>query len=218
MLAIVLLAAAGVLPLSRGQQSTCNTTLFEAVAATPQLSQLGAVVEAAGLTNDLNSTILGNVTVFAPDNSAFNGTNGLIALLTAAGTNLSAVTADGNNKAASILLYHIVTKPYNASQLTNGLSLKTELSGYNLTVSINSTGSVVIVGGASNATVVTPNIQVCGSVVHIIDTVLLPGALSTIPSQPSNSTPASTSAASNQAISSTVLLGLVATATSVLLL
>jgi hypothetical protein len=49
-------------------------------------------------------------------------------------------------------------------------------------------GQVVIVGGASNATVVTPNIQVCGSVVHIIDTVLLPGALSTIPSQPWNST------------------------------
>jgi uncharacterized surface protein with fasciclin (FAS1) repeats len=67
--------------------------LFEAVAATPQLNQLGAVVEAAGLTNDLNSTILGNVTVFAPDNSAFNGTNGLIAQLTAAGTNLSAVSA-----------------------------------------------------------------------------------------------------------------------------
>jgi hypothetical protein len=46
----------------------------------------------------------------------------------------------------------------------------------------------VIVGGGSNATVVTPNIQVCGSVVHIIDAVLLPGAISTIPSQPSNST------------------------------
>jgi hypothetical protein len=48
----------------------------------------------------------------------------------------------GNNKAASILLYHIVKKPYTASQLTNGLSLETELSGYNLSVSINSTGSV----------------------------------------------------------------------------
>jgi uncharacterized surface protein with fasciclin (FAS1) repeats len=74
-------------------QSTCNTTLFEAVAATPQLSELGAVVEQAGLTYDLNSTFLGNVTVFAPENSAFNGTNGLIAQLAAAGTNLSAVSA-----------------------------------------------------------------------------------------------------------------------------
>jgi uncharacterized surface protein with fasciclin (FAS1) repeats len=214
MLAIVLLAAAGVLPLSRGQQSTSNITLFEAVAATPQLSLLGTVVEEAHLTSVLNSTILGNVTVFAPDNSAFNGTNGLIALLNASGTNLSAVTAAG--KTTSILLYHIVTKPYTASQLTNGLSLETELKGYSLTVSINSTGSVVIVGGASNATVVTPNIQVGGSVVHIINAVLLPGALSTIPTQ--NTITGSSSAVSNQAISSTLLLGLVATATSVLLL
>jgi len=74
-------------------QSTSNITLFEAVAATPQLSLLGTVVEEAHLTSVLNSTILGNVTVFAPDNSAFNGTNGLLALLNASGTNLSAVTA-----------------------------------------------------------------------------------------------------------------------------
>ncbi|CAK9219604.1 unnamed protein product [Sphagnum troendelagicum] len=212
LLACVLLAG---VPLSQGKES-CELSLLEAVLEHPDLEELAIVIEGAELIAILDD--LEQVTLFAPNNNAFNGSNGLLSLLGLEGASLIDFLLNGNNKAASILLYHIVTKPYTASQLTNGLSLETELSGYNLTVSISSTGSVVIVGGASNATVVTPNIQVCGSVVHIINAVLLPGALSTIPSQPSNSTPGSTSAAPNQAISSTLLLGLVATATSVLLL
>jgi uncharacterized surface protein with fasciclin (FAS1) repeats len=67
--------------------------------------------------------------------------------------------------------------PYNASELTNGLSLTTELSSYNLTVSVDGS-EVVIIGGASNATIVTADIQICGgAVMHIIDAVLLPTAI-----------------------------------------
>jgi hypothetical protein len=55
------------------------------------------------------------------------------------------VWCSGNNKAASILLYHIVSSPYVASELLDvadaHMLLQTELSGYNLTVS-TSTGSV----------------------------------------------------------------------------
>jgi len=55
------------------------------------------------------------------------------------------VWCSGNNKAASILLYHIVSSPYVASELLDAadahMLLQTELSGYNLTVS-TSTGSV----------------------------------------------------------------------------
>jgi hypothetical protein len=55
------------------------------------------------------------------------------------------VWCSGNNKAASILLYHIVSSPYVASELLDAadahMLLLTELSGYNLTVS-TSTGSV----------------------------------------------------------------------------
>jgi uncharacterized surface protein with fasciclin (FAS1) repeats len=36
---------------------------------------------------------------------------------------------------------------------------------------------VVIIGGASNATIVTADIEICGSVMHIIDAVLLPTAI-----------------------------------------
>jgi len=42
----------------------------------------------------------------------------------------------------------------------------------------------VIIGGASNATIVTADIQICGAVMHIIDAVLLPTAIY-FPLQPS---------------------------------
>ncbi|CAK9219603.1 unnamed protein product [Sphagnum troendelagicum] len=132
-------------------------------------------------------------------------------------------TCSGNNKAASILLYHIVSSPYVASELLDAadahMLLQTELSGYNLTVS-TSTGSIEIIGGASSGTVVQSNVKVCDSaVVHIINAVLLPSSpLTTIPSQPSHNEP-DIGAGLDPAISSTLLLGLVVTAaTSVLLL
>ncbi|KAH9567172.1 hypothetical protein CY35_03G017000 [Sphagnum magellanicum] len=88
---------------------------------------------------------LGNVTVFAPNNQAFIRANGFFTQLYVSGTNLNAIAAHGNNKAASILLYHIVSSPYVASELLDAadahMLLQTELSGYNLTVS-TSTGSV----------------------------------------------------------------------------
>ncbi|CAM6056745.1 unnamed protein product [Sphagnum tenellum] len=214
LLACVLLAG---VPLSQGKES-CELSLLEAVLEHPDLEELAIVIEGAELIAILDD--LEQVTLFAPNNNAFNGSNGLLSLLGLEGASLIDFLLNGNNKAASILLYHIVTKPYTASQLTNGLSLETELSGYNLTVSISSTGSIEIIGGASSGTVVQSNVKVCDSaVVHIINAVLLPSSpLTTIPSQPSHNEP-DIGAGLDPAISSTLLLGLVVTAaTSVLLL
>lgn len=69
----------------------CNTTLLKAVQATPQLSLLYSVIQASGLAMSLNMT--DNVTVLAPENNAFNGTNGLLGLLAANNLNLTSVTA-----------------------------------------------------------------------------------------------------------------------------
>lgn len=157
----------------------CNTTLLEAVQATPQLSLLATVISASGLSNAINTST--NVTVLAPDNAAFNGTGGLLPLLAANNLTLANVTAPGSDRAASILLYHIIPAVAFAANLTNGEVLPTELgSGYNLTVS--KTTNVTFIGAANNATVITADIQVCNSVVHIINRVLLPAAqLSAIP-------------------------------------
>lgn len=69
-----------------------------------------------------------------------------------------------------------------AANLTNDERLKT-LQGANLTVRLipnagaNSTTLVRIIGVSSTATVVIPDVPACKSVVHVIDTVLLPQPL-----------------------------------------
>ncbi len=69
----------------------CGTiTLFEAVANEPNLSMLVTVIEAGGL---MYGNPLGNVTVFARNNQAFNGANGFFNQLCVSGTNLNAIAA-----------------------------------------------------------------------------------------------------------------------------
>lgn len=73
----------------------------------------------------------------------------------------------------TVLKYHIVAgKALKASDLSNNQKLTT-IQGDNVTVQLSG-GSVVIVGVSSRATVVSPDVPACKSVVHVIDTVLLP--------------------------------------------
>jgi uncharacterized surface protein with fasciclin (FAS1) repeats len=174
---------------SSAQVTGCNTTLLQAVQGTPQLSLLYAVIQASGLSMTVNTT--DNVTVLAPDNNAFNGTGGLLSILAANNLTLANVTAPGSNRAASILLYHILPMRYFAANLTNGLQVNTLLGeDYDLTVS--TTGGVTFVGAGNNATVTAANITVCNSVVHVINRVLLPATtLGAIPVANTTSSPGS---------------------------
>ncbi|KAG0564604.1 hypothetical protein KC19_8G124700 [Ceratodon purpureus] len=187
--ALMVAMALFVMPHFNHAQTQCNTTLLEAVRATPELELLAAVIEASGLSNQLNST--DNVTVLAPDNTAFNGTDGLLGMLAANNLTLEQVTSSGNNRAASIVLYHIIPSSATAAELTNGQSLPTALgTGYSLTVH-KTTGPLIIsfVGKGSNATVIAADIRVCNSVVHVLNRVLLPApTLTAIPVY--NDTPA----------------------------
>lgn len=163
-------------------QTQCNTTLLDAVAANPNLAELAKLIQMSNLSDKLNKT--DNVTVLAPDNAAFNGTGGLYQFLAQHNVTLQQVTgqaSNSDNRAGSIILYHIITEPaVTAAELTNGESLPTSLQGYNLTVS--KTTSVTFIGNATNATVVTADMHVCNSVVHIVNRVLLPSSnLSAIP-------------------------------------
>lgn len=169
-------------------QTQCNTTLLQAVAGNPQLAELAKVIQMSNLANKLNMT--DNVTVLAPNNAAFNGTGGLYQILAQNNVTLQQVTgqaSNSDNRAGSILLYHIITVPaVTVAQLTNGQNLPTSLQGYNLTVSKTNptptTTSVTFIGNATNATVVTADMHVCNSVVHIVNRVLLPSSnLTAIP-------------------------------------
>lgn len=178
---VLVLVMLAVVPQAYAQN--CNTTLLAAVKADPRLQQLAAVIQAAGLADTVER--LDNVTVIAPDNNAFNGTNGLISLLRQNNLNLTDVTAPGQNRAASILLYHIIAGPARAADLKNNQVLTTFLgSNYTLRVNKQTAPTLIVsfVGTGSNATVTAADIPVCRSIVHVVNNVLLPATnLTAIP-------------------------------------
>merc|ERR1712176_169394 len=102
-------------------------------------------------------------TVFAPTNEAF------VALLGESGfESLADVPTD---LLTDILLYHVVPAVAFSSDLSDGQVLPT-LNGAELVVDL--TDGVVIDGIGSDATVILANVEAGNSVVHVVDTVLLP--------------------------------------------
>lgn len=163
-------------------QTECNTTLLQAVAANPDLAELAKLISSSNLANTLNTT--DNVTVLAPNNEAFNGTNGLYARLRQANVTLEQLTGqaeNSDNRAGSVLLYHILRGPaMTFEMITNGQTYPTSLPGYSLPVVKSNT--VTFIGNATNSTVLAADARVCNSVVHIVNRVLLPsGNLTAIP-------------------------------------
>ncbi len=127
-----------------------------AASANPVLSTLVTAVKKAGLVDTLNSAK--NITVFAPDNSAF-------AKIPAA--TLKKVLAD-KSELTKILTYHVVSGRITPSQLASGTALKTLEGG---TVKGAKMGSSYTVNGAS---VVCGNVQTANATVYIISSVLMP--------------------------------------------
>jgi len=126
------------------------------------LSALAGALTKANLVEPLDSMM--NVTVFAPNNEAFQSIGSATAGLTI-------------QELASILEYHVVNSTVGySSTLTNGASL-TALNGGKLTITIEN-GNVFV----NSAKVITPNVLVSNGVVHVIDNVLNPNMTSATPS------------------------------------
>jgi len=124
------------------------------------LTSLYGALNATNLLNTVNG--LRDVTIFAPDNTAFQRIGSALA---------SASMVD----LKSILSYHCVSgpMPYYSSNLMNNTMLQT-VNGANVTIHAGSNGTLFVNG----ARVVTPNVLVAGGVVHVIDNVLNPNATS----------------------------------------
>lgn len=118
-----------------------TTTLLLAADLTALYGALGSF--------NLSSTVdsLGDVTLFAPSNNAFQTVG-----------NISAITP-------SLLQYHLVqgSRPYYSTNLMNGTTLQT-LNGRNLTITRTSNGTFV-----NDARIIRSNLLVSGGVVHVID-------------------------------------------------
>jgi uncharacterized surface protein with fasciclin (FAS1) repeats len=125
---------------------------------------LVAAVKAAGLVATLEGP--GPFTVFAPTNAAFGKLP--------KGTVETLVKPENKATLTKILTYHVVPGKLEASDLTDGRMLTT-VEGEQLTVR-NSGGSISIVdakGGVSRVTI--PNVNQSNGVIHVVNSVLLPG-------------------------------------------
>jgi uncharacterized surface protein with fasciclin (FAS1) repeats len=125
---------------------------------------LVAAVKAAGLVDTLSSA--GPFTVFAPTNAAFGKLP--------KGTVETLVKPENKATLTKILTYHVVPGKLEAADLTDGKKLTT-VEGEQLTVK-NSGGRVSIVdskGGVSNVTI--PNVKQSNGVIHVVNSVLMPG-------------------------------------------
>ena len=129
-----------------------------------------AAVKKAGLVDTLNSAQ--NITVFAPDNAAF------------AKIPKATLTKVLSDKAmlTKILTYHVVPGRLTAADLTSqiqaggGKAELTTVQGGKLTASAGPNGTVILTdakGGTS--TVTQADVMQSNGVVHVVNTVVMPG-------------------------------------------
>ena len=133
---------------------------------------LVAAVKAAELVETLQSK--GPFTVFAPTNKAFDALpEGTVETL-----------LKPANKAAlqNVLTYHVVAGKMDASAIVaaikkgNGKAKLITVSGGTLTATMNGNNVIVTDENGGMATVTQANVFQSNGVIHVVDTVLLPGA------------------------------------------
>jgi len=126
---------------------------------------LVAAVKAAGLVPTLKGA--GPFTVFAPTNAAFGKLP--------AGTVDNLVKPENKATLTKILTYHVVPGKLAASDLKDGMKLKTA-EGEELTVKKDD-GKVWIVDAKGGRSMVTiSNVNQSNGVIHVVDTVLMPAS------------------------------------------
>lgn len=147
-------------------------TIVTNAAKAPNLTTLVSAVQAAGLADTLGGT--GPFTVFAPDNAAFEKIP--------AATRTALMTPAKKADLTKILTYHVVPGRLTAADLAaqaqaaGGKLGLTTVEGAKLTVSVNPDGSVTLTdpkGGTSHVS--QADVMQSNGVVHVIDTVLMPG-------------------------------------------
>jgi uncharacterized surface protein with fasciclin (FAS1) repeats len=125
---------------------------------------LVAAVKAAGLVDTLSGP--GPFTVFAPTNAAF--------AKLPKGTVETLVKPENKETLTKILTYHVVPGRLEAADLTDGKKLTT-VEGEELTVR-NSHGRISIIDAKGDESRVTiPSVNKSNGVIHVVNTVLMPG-------------------------------------------
>lgn len=146
-------------------------TIAAIAVGTEDLSTLVAAVTAAGLVETLSSE--GPFTVFAPPNSAF--------AKLPEGTVETLVQPENNELLTGILTYHVVPAEVMAADLihaiqdSDGHYIIPTVNGATLTATIEQ-GEVILTDAAGGkSAIIATDIDASNGVVHLIDTVVMPG-------------------------------------------
>lgn len=126
---------------------------------------LVAAVKAAGLVETLEGK--GPFTVFAPTNAAFGKLP--------AGTVETLVKPESKATLTKILTYHVVPGKLAASDLKDGMKLKTA-EGEQLSVKHQGDKVWIIDAKGGSSMVTISNVNQSNGVIHVIDTVLMPAS------------------------------------------
>jgi uncharacterized surface protein with fasciclin (FAS1) repeats len=126
---------------------------------------LVAAVKAAGLVETLEGK--GPFTVFAPTNTAFGKLP--------AGTVETLVKPESKATLTKILTYHVVPGKLAASDLKDGMKLKTA-EGEQLTVKHEGDKVWIIDAKGGQSMVTISNVNQSNGVIHVVDTVLMPAS------------------------------------------
>jgi len=159
-------------PVVGGASMSPTDTIVTNAAKASNLTTLVSAVQAAGLAETLSGT--GPFTVFAPDNAAFEKIP--------AATRESLMAPAGKADLTKILTYHVVPGRLTAADLAaqatagGGTAELTTVQGAKLKVTVNADGSVTLTDAAGGTSKVTQaDVLQSNGVVHVIDTVVMPG-------------------------------------------
>lgn len=147
-----------------GASAQTNDNIVDITAKNPNFDTLHAAIVAAGLADTLASAD-NTFTVFAPTDAAFE------ALEAAAPGTIASVLADPEGALTTILTYHVVPGKVMSGDVVAADTLTT-VQGEELDVTVRD-GEVFVDG----ARVVTVDIPAKNGVIHVIDSVLLPDAI-----------------------------------------
>lgn len=159
-------------PMVGGASMSPNETIVANAAKASNLTTLVAAVQAADLGETLSGP--GPFTVFAPDNAAFEKIP--------AATRDSLMAPAGKDDLTKILTYHVVPGRITAADLTSqiqsggGKAELTTVQGGTLTATAGPNGSVTLTDAAGGTSTVTQaDVMQSNGVVHVVDTVVMPG-------------------------------------------
>ncbi|SFP37322.1 fasciclin domain-containing protein [Tranquillimonas alkanivorans] len=150
-------ATAMATPVLAAEHSMDGMDIVDTAVEAGNFTTLATALEAAGLVETLKGE--GPFTVFAPTDAAFEA--------------LPEGTVEGlledTDQLTSILTYHVVPGSVMSGDLSDGMTAET-VNGEPIEISID--GDTVMVNGA---TVTTADIEASNGVIHVIDSVLMPG-------------------------------------------